>query len=444
MAHTSFHLRNLVALLLMILLVVTHVLASQEETVHIPVVAFSITNFTRDDEMGHIMIPSAQQTTDAMASFQQPRQSCSCPTCNCNVDPVCPKSIPASTYVVASSITCSSNQAPGIGLVNIIDTNNNGFTYYLVDENNKNKAVSNQQFSYSTYKSIPSGTAQVSCISDPYPAFRFQDPVGMYMLVRSSNAVFSSAIRFNVQMSCVTPPYTSSYTYHQNGRVYLGKSITMFTELRNRLGNADDWQQGTLQCTNCQSGSSSSTGIVNGKGSVTYTPTSTGYMTLSLTYTPNAGIYGSSQSFNSPSFYVYQIGQYGSITVPSNSFKTGYNFTVQYQIRDSDNSITPELDPRLVKVESFYSNLNTVNNDISCVITSTSGSASVECMPKVADRWYILTLSYNGKLLATSSNFNTVFGRAVNGACGINFGSFGWLMVVSLILVLANSSNLLF
>ncbi|EFC43270.1 predicted protein [Naegleria gruberi] len=266
---------------------------------------------TREETLKEYTFPTQQQPTSSSNTppfftlSPTSQQQCSCSQCYCNNGGSCPKSIPALGFtILAAEENCGNrNQVPSIGLINIQSTSDsNGFKYYLVDENNKNKAMNLQSFQYSSYKSEDRA---MTCVTDNLAPVRYPStlPGKAYLLVSSTNLVLNTEVRYNIQMSCAVPEAKTvkvTAVSRDGSKYYVGKKMSFRFEFKNVYDNIDTWQKGTLSFGGF-------TGQVNqGVGNLDFTPSSEGSISLSVLYTPDTSVYGSANTYNTPTIQVSQ------------------------------------------------------------------------------------------------------------------------------------------
>ena len=321
------------------------------------------------------------------------QQQCSCPNCYCNSQQ-CPKAVSANSYLVLSAMEdcAANNQVPAIGLVNIQSTSSsNQFKYGLVDEDNKNKALSGQGFKYYAYKSnLETAT---DCVSDSTPAIRVTGKA--YLIAKSSNLLLDTNVRFNIQMSCVLAPFSTismSVKPMDYSRFYVGKRMTWSFSFVNQYDNVDTWQKGTLMTPDNVLAS-----VNNGVASLIHTPSTVGQLSLDLKYTPDSTVYGSIFNFATKPLEVFKMAVDGSIEV-TDKVQLKKEFQVKYTIKDSDGTVTPKVD--LAKLSFVCPEV-----DLVCVNpTSDAGSGSSVTCTAGKSGIAVILMQFDGKTIDASRN----------------------------------------
>ena len=265
--------------------------------------------------------------------------------------------------------TCNNNRIPTIGYLSIDSTDSDdGFQYYVTDESNKNLALARQSFSYLNFAKGMNGD-KVYCAFDDSQKMRI--PInGLYVVAQSTNWIFSTYLRYSIDIGCAKQPYYSVSTQfeHSGQRVYEGTAITLHIRFLSTNNENDDWQKGLISV----SGSSSfSFSFTDGEGYYMFNvPSGLGTSSYNIYYYPN-NVYGASNQnigYFAP-FTVYQLASIAklyprsSIIQLTNSFPL--TFLIDYEILDNDGTITPEVPSSSVSVSFYQTSDVEMKNEIS-------------------------------------------------------------------------------
>ncbi|EFC41565.1 predicted protein [Naegleria gruberi] len=319
-------------------------------------------------------------------------EQCSCPNCVCNNQlSMCPRQLKSDEIVILASLeTCGKySQVASVGLINIetIDDDLPPFKYYLVDEDNKKKAIRGQGFDYSTLKS--GGSEAHNCVSDSKPPVRFPRDGGRVYLIAKS-VVNTTDVRFNIQMSCVIPPFSSievsASKFGDWSKFYAGNPITFTVAFKNRFSLVDTWIQGSLSVTNYRN--QPEVPVVDGIGVVKFTPVGSGVVTLVLKFVPSTAMHGNAiADITAPSALVVKMASRGSFEIVPATVIVNSEFKIKYTIYDNDGTITPVLDLKKLSFVSPDTDLNCTSpkdsygsGTVLCVASSPSSGAQIVIM----------------------------------------------------------------
>ncbi|EFC40799.1 predicted protein [Naegleria gruberi] len=336
-------------------------------------------------------------------------QQCTCPACGCNGQ-ACPKA--ADGWVVLSSMeSCSiSNQVPSISLVNIQSTSQTtGFVYYLVDEENKNKAMANQGFSFNGLKSYNSNF--LTCTSNPTEGVRFPSKVpGKAYLIAQTRA--STSLRFNIQMSCVRPKFTkfaigafpTNLAMKHVPYFFYGQEISFEVRLLDQFNELDTLQKGEISFEGGTFGDYQTYhDIVGGSTILKFTPTMSSGKPYSIKFSALTSADQDVPNIPLPSFSLSTFTiERGTITVQKD-ISENTPFKISFTLFNGQYEVTPGID---IKKLSFYSSSGTVLCEQPILAL---GSSSVQCTLKLnlgKSRYNEMILRYDNSDIATDTSYN--------------------------------------